>query len=132
MRQAEAFSVYDLIPETFVIFPQIEKGVQVSFISILVLGTDIAGVLFCTDPHTDGIFTALGFFEFSQKRTFSGTEGSKFLLHFPDHTLVVRFQDPGVAESIAVVEHLLKMIAAESGLVGLFSNIRFHVGGTGA
>ena len=37
-----------------------------------------------------------------------------------------------VAESIAVVEHLLKMIAAESGLVGLFSNIRFHVGGTGA
>ena len=82
--------------------------------------------------YTDGIFTALGFFEFSQKRNFSGTEGSKFLLHFPDHTLVVRFQDPGVAESIAVVEHLLKMIAAESGLVGLFSNIRFHVGGTGA
>ena len=74
VRQAEAFSVYDLIPETSSFFPQIEKGVQVSFISILVLGTDIAGVLFCADPHTDGIFTAFGFFEFSQKRTFSGTK----------------------------------------------------------
>ena len=132
MRQAEAFAVYDLIPKAFVILPQIEKGVQVSFVSILVLGTDIAGVLFCTDPHADGIFTAFGFFEFPQKRTFSGAEGSKFLLHFPYHTLVVRFQDPGVAQGIAVVEHFLKMIAAEAGFVGLFSNIRFHVGGTGA
>ena len=29
------------------------------------------------------------FFEFTQERAFAGAEGGKFLLHFPDHALVV-------------------------------------------
>ena len=89
MGQAEAFAVYNFIAEVFIIFPQVEKGVQISGVGIFILGTDIAGILFCTDPHADGIFIAFDFFEFTQERAFAGAEGGKFLLHFPDHALVV-------------------------------------------
>ena len=41
-------------------------------------------------------------------------------------------EDPGVSEGVAVVEHLLKMCAAEPGLVGHLTHIGFHVGSCAA
>jgi hypothetical protein len=41
-------------------------------------------------------------------------------------------QDPGIAQGIAVVEHLLEMLPTEAGLVRHLADVRLHVGGAAA
>ena len=52
--------------------------------------------------------------------------------HFPVHMFKVGFQNPPIAQGIAVVEHFLEMVPAKSGLIGGFPHIAFHIRRAGA
>ena len=52
------------------------------------------------------------------------------LPHLVHHFLHVRLHNPGVAQCVAVIVHLLKMGSAEAGIVGFFANIAFHICGS--
>ena len=56
----------------------------------------------------------------------------EFILHLADDLLIMGLQDPGIAQGIAVVEHLLEMLSAEPGLVRHLPDVRLHIGGAAA
>jgi hypothetical protein len=56
----------------------------------------------------------------------------EFVLHLAYDLLVMGLQDPGVAQGVAIVEHLLEMLPAEAGLVRHLADVSLHVGGAAA
>ena len=54
--------------------------------------------------------------------------GGKLVTYLHEMSL----QDPAVTKGIAVVEHLLEMLAAEAFFISDFPDITFHIGSAGA
>ena len=128
VAEAESLAAADFIPKIRILFPEIEKGIHVSVVGFPELAAYIAGSVFLADPHSDGVSAALRFFQFFFQRGLPGPESGEGFLHFADHSAVMGFQDPGVSQRIPVVEHFLKMGAAEAGPVRHVADIGFHVG----
>ena len=61
MGQAEALAVCKPVTKFTVLSKQIEKGIKITGIGVLVLFADLAGILFFLNPHTDGIAALGGF-----------------------------------------------------------------------
>ena len=132
MVETESFSLLDFSAEFIVLLPQIEEGVHISGIGILEVAADIAGFLFLSHPHADGVSASRGFLKLVLDGSLCGLEAGEFFFHFSDDLFVMGLQNPGIAQGIAVVKHLLKMLAAEAGLVCHFADVGLHVGGTAA
>lgn len=130
MRQAEALAVCKLLSEALILLKQVEEGIQISGISILILPADVTGVLPLGNPGSNGVVLSR-LFESAFKGGPAGLKACKLLFHFLKGFLIMCFENPGISKSIAVVKHFLEMSPAEAGNICLFPDIGFHIGGAG-
>ena len=59
--KAEAFSIFYLLLKIRVLLPEVEEGIHVSFVGLVKVIADVAGLVLLPYPGTDGI-SALGVF----------------------------------------------------------------------
>ena len=130
MMQTKPLTVLDFVAEFLIFFVHDEESVKITFIGVGVAFADIAGTILFGGPDTDRILPLSMFPEFVLQGSFARFEILKLLLHLAVHLHIMGFQDPGIAEGIAVVKHFPEMFPAESGLVGLLTDVTFHIGRT--
>lgn len=126
--QAEAFAGKDLLPEFTVLYIQVQERIHRTLVHLLKLVADITGVLLGLDPGAQGIVFPGGCPALEEPTACVSGIMLHLLLHFFVQSHQMRFQNPGVAEGVAVFKHLAGMIAAEACTVRHVSDVRFHIG----
>ena len=133
MRHTEALGGSNLFAEFGILLIHIEEGLHIGIEGIVDHGTGKAGALSAVDPVNDRIG---GGSLLREKASFLcpsfGFEISEFLLHLFNITGGEGFEDPGVAQSIAIIKHLLHVILTEALGVCHFADVSLHIAGSGA
>lgn len=127
MAQTEAFAVFYLFPEIFIPAVHVEESIHIAGVIVPEMIADIAGIILAGNPHADAVAAGVAL-QLVLQGDSARREGSELLLHLLDRLLIMGLQDPGVAQSVAVVKHFLEMHTAEAGFVRGLADVRLHIG----